>query len=348
MGGGTYSSTGSLNHGIYLQNAVLTSSGAGATTMNLTGLAGQGTGGTNAGVYITGSGLNLNFGTNTNNQLNFLNCIGGFVGSNNYGVFVGGPVATLSGNALTQFLNATGGGNGAGTNNHGLYFAANFSAPDVVAEATGGFGFGTVGNGNYGVYVGSGVVVGGAGANQVSFAGSSLGTGSGEYGINAAGTIQVGNGGAINLKGTGGGLYNGAGSHNFGVELAGATLSAGGGGTAVNVINVSGFGGVGSGGNHYGVDISTSLVLNLNGTNNNSAVNFGNCSGGPGGGSNFGINIATPVNLASGSLNFLNVTGGGNPTSGSNIGLNVGATVTAPGSRAEILWAVLDRAATMV
>ena len=47
--------------------------------MTLTGLGGSGSN-TNAGVYIDTSGLTVNFGSNTNNQLNFLNCIGGFVG----------------------------------------------------------------------------------------------------------------------------------------------------------------------------------------------------------------------------------------------------------------------------
>ena len=101
VGGGTYSTTGSGNHGIYLQNAVLTSSGGGASQMTVTGLGGQGTGGTNAGVFIApnvtagATTLTVNFGTNANNQLNFLNCIGGFVGSNNYGVNVGGGIVTM-------------------------------------------------------------------------------------------------------------------------------------------------------------------------------------------------------------------------------------------------------------
>ena len=111
-GGGVYNGSGTDNHGIYLNNATITSSGAGATTMTLTGLGGSGSN-TNAGVYIDTRGLTVNFGTNANNELNFLNCIGGFVGSNNYGVYVGGPVTTI-GTGLTQFLNATGGGNGAG------------------------------------------------------------------------------------------------------------------------------------------------------------------------------------------------------------------------------------------
>ena len=79
-GGGVYNGTGTLNHGIYLNSATLTSSGAGATVMTLTGLGGSGSS-TNAGVYIDVGGLTVNFGTNASNQLNFLNCIGGFVGS---------------------------------------------------------------------------------------------------------------------------------------------------------------------------------------------------------------------------------------------------------------------------
>ena len=79
---------------------------------------------------------------------------------------------------MTQFLNATGSGNGVGNNNNGLHFAANYSAPDIIAEATGGFGQGSAPtNGNYGVYVGSGITVGGTGANKIRLTGSSLGHG---------------------------------------------------------------------------------------------------------------------------------------------------------------------------
>ena len=129
---------------------------------------------TNAGLYIDGLGLTVNFGSNNNNQLNFLNCIGGFVGSNNYGVGVFGPVTT-NGTGATQFLNATGGGNGTGTNNDGLHFAANYSAPVIIAEATGGFGFGTsLTTGNVGINVTTGVTLGGPNTNQIHLVGFKL------------------------------------------------------------------------------------------------------------------------------------------------------------------------------
>ena len=258
-GGGVYNGTGTLNHGIYLNSATLTSSGAGATIMTLTGLGGSGSN-TNAGVYIDTSGLTVNFGSNTNNQLNFLNCIGGFVGSNNYGVFVGGTITT-TGTGLTQFLNATGGGNGAGHTNNGFHLAngVTYSVPDVSIEATGGFGSGsTAANGNYGIYIGVGSTLGGTTANQIRLIGSSNAVGSFEFGIkvDSTGKIQVGDGGYLSLKGSGGGLYNGTGASNYGVELANAILTAGNGGTTVNTINISGYGGVGSGGNHNGVNIN--------------------------------------------------------------------------------------------
>ena len=44
-----------------------------------------------------------------------------------------GGTVTTTGTGLTE-LNATGGGNGIGTNNNGLHFAANYSAPDIIAE----------------------------------------------------------------------------------------------------------------------------------------------------------------------------------------------------------------------
>ena len=179
-GGGVYSGAGTLNHGIYLNGARIIGNGAGATTMALSGLGGQGSGGTNAGLYIDTTGLVVNFGTNANNQLNFLNCIGGFVGSNNYGVYVGGPVTTPVGNGLTQFLNATGGGNGTGTLNHGLYFNSTYTAPDIIAEATGGFGSGN----DYGIFVAA--TLGGTTANQIRLTGSSLGTGSNDMALMSA------------------------------------------------------------------------------------------------------------------------------------------------------------------
>ena len=106
-------------------------------------------------------------------------------------------------------MNATGGGNGSGTNNNGLHFAANYSAPDIIAEATGGFGKGnSTTTGNYGIYVASAVTLGGSTINQILLTGSSLMTGSFEFGIkvDSGGKIQVGDGGYLSLKGSGGGI----------------------------------------------------------------------------------------------------------------------------------------------
>ena len=160
--------------------------------MTLTGLGGSGSN-TNAGLYIDALGLTVNFGSNTNNQLNFLNCIGGFVGSNNYGVFVGGTITT-TGTGLTQFLNATGGGNGAGHTNNGFHLAngVTYSVPDVSIEATGGFGSGSnVANGNYGIYIGVGSTLGGTTANQIRLIGSSNAVGSFEFGIKVDSTGKI-------------------------------------------------------------------------------------------------------------------------------------------------------------
>ena len=86
------------------------------------------------------------------------------------------------------------------------------TAPDIIAEATVDLEkAATTTNGNYGVYVGSGITLGGSTANQIRLTGSSLGTGSFEFGIkvDSTGVIQVGDGGTLSLKGSGGGLYNG-------------------------------------------------------------------------------------------------------------------------------------------
>jgi filamentous hemagglutinin family protein len=330
-GGGVYNGSGTLNHGIYINNATI-DSGSGASVLTLTGLGGSGAG-TNAGVYIDMAGLEVLFGSSLNNQLNFLNCIGGFVGSNNYGVYVGGPVIIL-GAGQTQFLNATGGGNGTGHNNNGLHFAANFSPPQgvIIAEANGGFGLGsTSSNGNYGVYVAPSVTLGSATTNQIRLTGTSYGTGSFEFGIKVDGTgaIQVGDGGSLSLKGSGGGSYNGAGSNNYGVELNNATLTAGNGGTTVNAINVSGFGGVGSGGNHYGVDIPSALTITLNGSNPNNVCTFLDCIGGSGGNNNHGVNITSTATAANGQIQFLNVAGGGSGSANSNFGINLTGSLSA-------------------
>ena len=124
---------------------------------------------------------------------------------------------------MTQFLNATGGGNGAGNTNNGFHLAntVTYSVPDVSIEATGGFGSGSSSsNGNYGIYIGAGSTLGGTAANQIHLIGSSNAVGSFEFGIkvDSAGTIQVGDGGYLSLKGTGGGLYNGNGASNYGVN----------------------------------------------------------------------------------------------------------------------------------
>ena len=283
--------------------------------MNLTGLGGQGSGGTNAGLYIDTVGLTVNFGSNNNNALNFLNCIGGFVGSNNYGVGVFGAVTT-NGTGATQFLNATGGGNGTGTNNDGLHFAANYSAPAIIAEATGGFGFGTSPTtGNVGINVTSGVTLGGANTNQIHLVGSSLGTNSYEFGIEInGGTVQVDAGGAIYLRGNGGGAYNGAGGNNYGVYKNSATLIAPGGST------VSGYGGMGSAGMNVGV---------YGDPNVNGPLTYANAVGGTGGNNNYGVWLPTPLNVINGGLTFLNVAGGGTAGSNNNYGVYVQAAVTA-------------------
>ena len=322
VGGGIYSGAGTGNHGVYLNNANLTSTGANATTMTVTGLGGQGSGGTNAGAYIDAGGLTVSFGSNANNGLNFLNCIGGFVGSQNYGVGVFGVVNTTGG--VTQFLNACGGGNGAGQNNDGLHFAANYLATAVVAQATGGFGHGMVGvptSGNVGIYVGSGVTVGGANANQIHLTGSSLGTGSYEFGIALiSGTLQVNNNGTISLKGIGGGLYNSTGGNNYGVQEVSATLATGTNG----IINVSGSGGYGSGGHN------TAVVVDL--TVNDPTITYSNIVGGFGGSFNYGVEFATSLNVVDGTINFFNVvggSGGAGSTDNNGVNIDVGVSVAA-------------------
>ena len=125
MGGGTYSSSGNGNNGVNLDIATFIGGVAGTSscTMSVTGIGGSGTTGLNNGVSISGS-LAVTFNTTGgSNAFTFLNCIGGTVGSSNYGVNLN-SATLISGNGgtLQQTINVTGvGGQGNGGSGQGSY-----------------------------------------------------------------------------------------------------------------------------------------------------------------------------------------------------------------------------------
>jgi hypothetical protein len=331
-GGGLYSGTGTTNYGVSLTtsgNATLTAGvagGSGLNTINITGMGGAGIVGSNFGVNINPTVFTVNLnGTNANNSLNFINCVGGVgLGGSNHGVKIAAGF-THQGN-LT-FQNCTGGSGGA--SNHGVFFSAGTTAASTITalDCMGGPGTGT----DIGFYL-SGAVVGNSVTNRISVTAGSLGAGSSEVGIQADGTssLVVGNGGTINLNGTGGGVYSSGASTNYGISFAGTTITltagvAGSGG--LNTINLTGLGGSGSGGSHFGVNINpTTMIVNLNGTNANNSLNFTNCLGGSGStGSNHGVKIAAGF-THQGNLTFQNCTGGSGGASNHGVFFSAGTT----------------------
>jgi filamentous hemagglutinin family protein len=331
-GGGLYSSNGNSNYGIYLNSGTITAGtvgGSGLNTINLTGMGGNGTGGSSLstghiGIYCAGSSSIVLNGTNPNNSINFINSSGGSgVGGFNVGVELSSGLATAG---TINFQNCTGGVGGG--NNHGLYISSTVGASNILAnDVLGGPGSGS----NIGIYITSGSL-GNINTGRISLVGGSLGTGSSEYGIYVnSGTVRVGNGGTLTLNGVGGGLYTTAAASNYGVYLNGASLIAGIAGQAgLNTVTVSGTGGTGTGGTHYGVNVGTSLTLTLDGTNVNNSVNFTNTTGGVGGNGNIGLNVGASTTLSAGILNISNVTGGGGSTSTGNHGVSVASTLDAP------------------
>ena len=322
-GGGLYSSNGgNENHGIYLSSATLTAGIGGdlVNTITLTGIGGTGLGGNHYGVYGAASlAINLN-GTGTSDTLNFLHCIGGTGGNSNYGVNLATNLTLAHG--TLQFSSLTGGGPGVA--NHGLIVTATVTAPVIIGtDLYGGPGTGVVGNGNDGLYVGSGGTIGDPTLSYLMLSGGSLGIGSSEVGleIDSGGALVVGSQGTISLTGTGGGLYSAATARNYGVFINGGSLTAG------STIAITGIGGVGTGSAgslHHGVQIAGAMV-------NSSSLTFLNCTGGSGGNRNYGVNFAGNLTLVNGLLQFTNVTGGGGRASSNNFGVNLsGSVVAAP------------------
>ena len=339
-GGGFYSTGGSNNFGVYFKGATLTAGNGGAltNTIDVMGIGGTGTGGSNVGVEIDTLPLNINLnGTSGANSISFSNTIGGSGGNNNIGMNIDAAINMVSG--LMKLSNITGGSGTSG--NYGVLVnpGITLSLANVIAtDIYGGAGVGSATynannqwQGDVGFYVNGGTL-GGATTRIVSITAGSLGTGSGEVGIlvDQSGHLMTGDGGAITLIGSGGGAYNSGGSKNYGVYFNGATLSAGNGGNALNMMTVTGIGGTSGGGSNVGVEIDTNpLNINLNGTNNGNNLNFSNTIGGTGaGGGNIGLNFNAPVNMVSGLMTLSNITGGTLGTGNYGVLVNVGISLS--------------------
>ncbi len=331
-GGGVYNGSGSNNNGVLFNGCTLTAGNGGsqATTINVTGIGGSGSGGTHYGVDITTGSFAVNLDdANPASSLNFKNCIGGSGGTSNYGINFNASLNLVNGSLNLQNITGGSGGSGTSTHHHGVMINSGItvSAPAIIAsECFAGPGTGSdIGFDLTGT-------LGSIATNQISITAGSLGSGGGEYGINAGGAILVGDSGTISLSGSGGGLYNGGGTQNFGINFT-AALTAGNGGTPAVTVNITGMGGTGSGGGNYGVKIGPGSAFNLNSQNPASAINFVHCIGGNGGASNYGVNYVTSTTLVNGSMNFQNITGGSGGSGITNhhgVLINTGVTLSAP------------------
>jgi hypothetical protein len=324
-GGGFYSGGGNSNHGVNFNGGSLvvgTANGTQLNTINVTGIGGAGAGGSHMGVLYSGSGFTLN-GTNPNNSINFINCVGGNgLAGNNSGLKLTGTFSTPGAWTLQNCTGGSGGGS-----NHGVFVSgATVSPANIIAvDCVGGPGSGT----NIGFYVSGGTVGNTTNTHRILINGGSLGTGSNESGIRIdSSSVSVASGGNITFVGTGGGFYSGTGGSNHGVFINGATFNVGvNGNTSLGTINFTGIGGAGTNGVNAGVNIATSFTVNLLGTNPDNSVNFLNCSGGSGTAQGqYGVSIQTGFSHQ-GKLNFQNCVGGSG--SSGNHGVNISGAIVA-------------------
>ena len=263
----------------------------------------RGTGGSISGTGIENHGVYVRVGstiTSSNGPVLVEGTGGGAVASgSNVGVALFGGTITNTGTGAGATLTVRGtGGTGTGFDNMGVYLIQTTlsfitsSGGDVLVEGTGG-GSGA-GGGNHGVAAirsgpinstgtGATVTVRGNGGNT-----SGMGT-SNNYGVYVAGSTVTSSGGAVLVEGTGGG--SGASGSNYGVAVidyvtSGIITSAGTGAT----VTVRGNGGntSGTGPNNVGVFLQAFAPTYATITSSGGAV----LVEGTGASNSFGINLA--------------------------------------------------------
>lgn len=261
-GNSTGTGGGSNNYGVYVTgtNSRITAGiNAGAVVVEGTG-GGAGTSGNNHGIFVQTGGVITNMGTGTVTVMGTGgNSSSTTRGGSNYGVYVVGTGAQITGglNAGAVLVKGIGGGAGTGSangGNIGVFVESggvimNSGTSSVTVTGTGGNLNSTTGGGaNIGVYVTgtNAQITANGGAVLVEGIGGGLGIGSFDYGVyvEARGVITntgAGPGATVTVKGIGGNS-TGTGNFNFGVWVYGANAQITANGGAILITGVSGSG----------------------------------------------------------------------------------------------------------
>ncbi len=263
--GAVISGISSIGGSVQFENCRATGSGGGGADFLATLAVGgdisfnlcEGGSGVSHGIRV---GAAITIGGN----LTAMNITGG-TGSGSSGIAVLAPV-TADGSMMFDTID--GGGDGTGTNHHGISLSSSgqLRAPTITAINVVG------GNGTQdcqGVQLNAPAILGGVGATSISITAEGGSTDGGNDGIRVnGGTIQAS---SVALNGTGGG--SGTGSENCGVRLITAAASY----VGINTLALVGQGGSGTGGSNFGVDIETAInsgSLDITGTGGDGANSF--------------------------------------------------------------------------
>jgi RHS repeat-associated protein len=325
-GTGTISTSGSTR-GVFLDHPstkITSVSGA----ISITGKGG-GSGSGNYGIYVNGAVVEST-GTTAGATITLAGDSGNSTGTqHNYGVNLQGSAKVSS---VSGAIDIAGKGrDGTGSDNYGIYVGSGSvvestgetAGAPITLNGTGGTGSST----NHGVFV-SGVntkVSSVSGAINITGNGGD-GSGASNYGILVSGQAAVESTGAtITLTGTGG---NGTGL-NFGVRLANANTKVS---SASGAIEITGTGGDGSSSNNYGIDVSLGALVESTGLTSGATINLVGI-GGNGSIHNYGVNLSDPnttVTSVSGTIAVIGTGGSGATSFG--LRLASSAAVTSTGS----------------
>ncbi len=319
--------TGTDNYGVYLAGNASAggtsidsqaSSLGGAITIGGTG---QGTGGTERGVFMDSSARV----TSVSGNIGITGTSSATGGSNNSGVVMATNADVITTGTANVSITGNGGNVAAGSNQYGIQL---LSGADVKSTGS-AVGSGTIlldGNAGAGTDDNIGVYLTDIGTSVTSVRGNITllgdaavgGTpGTGNRGVAIENTALVSSTAQANIVVTGNGAAGTA--ANYGIQLAnGADITS----SSTGTITLTGTGGAGSGNNNFGVEIqSTGTTL--------TAVNGNVTITGTGGGSaattnNYGVNVEGAALIETSGTASIGITGtGGTTTGGSNYGVRV-------------------------
>ena len=282
VGGGTYASDETQNHGVNLHESTIASTGTGANAARITidGTSGVGLN-SNVASYLYQSDI-----TSIDGAISLTGTGANTVGSSNYGIIFQGGTVESSGTGTITVDGTGGAGDGY---NFGTILTGSVLMTSVegAISITGQGGGNGSGDGNIGTQL--------EGASQVV----STGTGANAATINITGTAgdsnYLGFGvklttdtvvssvvGDITLQGTAG---DGAGDLNIGLDINGADITSSGAGTDAAQITLIGTGGAGTN-SAKGINLENATVASIDGD-----IALTGQGGAASGDSNIGVNI---------------------------------------------------------